>query len=138
EVPEGKLDLFINNDIRMTASGLYSAAAMPAATSYKNRDLTGTDIQASTLTLHTDFTPPGQAASDWDAFKALAKKFSEMAETYFPEPVHDLVTTPLMHDTKDEIGQAYGTVPDWKYGKYDPIPGVNFPRVQVVERDFRK
>ncbi|HLR08079.1 MAG TPA: nitrate reductase subunit alpha [Bacillota bacterium] len=138
EVPEGKLDLLINYDFRMSGTGLYSDIVLPAATWYEKHDLSSTDMHPFVHPFNPAITPPWQAKSDWDAFKALAKKFSEMAETYFPEPVHDLVTTPLMHDTKDEIGQAYGTVPDWKYGKYDPIPGVNFPRVQVVERDFRK
>src|SRR5699024_7693537 len=55
------------------------------------------------------------------------------------EPVQDVVTTQLMHDTKDEISPAYGKVTDWKYDKdIEPVPGVNFPRVQVVERDYTK
>src|SRR5699024_1030753 len=40
---------------------------------------------------------------------------------------------------KGVISQANGTVPDWKYDKdSEPVPEENFPREQVVERDYTK
>src|SRR5699024_7809778 len=109
------------------------------ATWYEKYDLSSTDMHPFVHPFNPAITPPWQAKSDWDEFKALAKKFSEMAEEHFPEPVQDVVTTPLMHDTNDEISQAYGKVPDCKYDKdIEPVPGVNVPRVQVVERDYTK
>src|SRR5699024_9202789 len=42
-------------------------------------------------------------------------------------------------DSKDEIAQAYGKIPDWKYDdEIEPMPGVNFPKIHVVERDYPK
>src|SRR5690625_3800741 len=61
-----------------------------------------------------------------------------MAETYLNEPVNYVVPTPLLHNSKDEISQSYGTVPDWKNSGNDPIKGVNFPIITVVERDYTK
>ncbi|OZU90174.1 nitrate reductase subunit alpha [Virgibacillus indicus] len=138
EVPEGKLDLLINYDFRMSGTGLYSDIVLPAATWYEKHDLSSTDMHPFVHPFNPAISTPWESRSDWNAFKSLAKKFSEMAETYFPEPVKDVITSPLLHDSKDEIQQAYGTIPDWKYGKFEPVPGVNFPKIQVVERDFPK
>ncbi|MFC0299673.1 nitrate reductase subunit alpha [Virgibacillus soli] len=138
DVPEGKLDLLINYDFRMSGTGLYSDIVLPAATWYEKYDLSSTDMHPFVHPFNPAIAAPWESKSDWNSFKSLAKKFSEMAETYFPEPIEDVVATPLLHDSKDEISQAYGRVPDWKYDGTDPIPGVNFPRIQVVKRDYPK
>src|SRR5699024_8004830 len=116
-----------------------SDIVLPAATWYEKYDLSSTDMHPFVHPFNPAITPPWRAKSDWDAFKGLAKKFSEMAEVHFPEPVQDVVTTPLMHDTKDEISQDYGKVTDWKYDNdIEIVPRANFPKVQVVERDYTK
>lgn len=136
DVPEGKLDLLINYDFRMSGTGLYSDIVLPAATWYEKYDLSSTDMHPFVHPFNPAIAAPWESKSDWDAFKSLAKTFSKMAEIYLPEPISDVVTSPLLHDTKDETSQAYGTIPDWKHGEYEARPGVNFPRIQVVERDY--
>ncbi|WP_163969798.1 nitrate reductase subunit alpha [Oceanobacillus halotolerans] len=138
DVPKGKLDLLINYDFRMSGTGLYSDVVLPAATWYEKYDISSTDMHPFIHPFNPAIAAPWEAKSDWNAFKALAKKFSEMAETHLPGVVKDVVAGPLLHDSKDEIAQAYGTVPDWKYGDFEPKPGVNFPRIQVVEREYPK
>jgi len=138
DVPKGKLDLLINYDFRMSGTGLYSDIVLPAATWYEKHDLSSTDMHPFVHPFNPAIAAPWEAKSDWDAFKSLAKKFSEMARTYLPDPVLDVVTTPLLHDSKDEISQAYGTILDWKTGEYEPKPGINFPHVQVVKRDYKE
>lgn len=138
DVPDGKLDLLINYDFRMSGTGLYSDIVLPAATWYEKHDISSTDMHPFVHPFNPAISTPWQSRTDWDAFKALAKRFSEMAETYLPNPVKDVVMTPLAHDSKDEIAQAYGTVPDWKYGKHELVPGVNFPKLQIIERDYPK
>lgn len=139
DVPDGKLDLLINYDFRMSGTGLYSDIVLPAATWYEKYDLSSTDMHPFVHPFNPAITPPWQSRSDWDAFKSLAEKFSEMAEIHFPDPIQDVVASPLLHDSKDEIAQAYGKVPDWKYDDdIEPIPGINFPKIQVVERDYSK
>ena len=75
-----------------------------------------------------------ECKSDWEIYKAIAKKFSEVA----PEVLgveKDVVLTPIMHDTPGEIAQALD-VKDWKKGEVEPIPGKTMPAVTVVERDY--
>lgn len=138
DMPEGKLDLLIDYDFRICSSGLYSDILLPAATWYEKYDVSSTDMHPFIHPFNPAITPPWEAKSDWDAFKNLAKRFSEMAQKYFPTPIKDLVATPLLHDSKDEIAQAYGTIPDWKNGEFAPQPGVNLPRLHIVERDLTK
>jgi anaerobic selenocysteine-containing dehydrogenase len=65
--------------------------------------------------------PVWEARSDWEIYKAIAKKFSEVA----PEVLgveQDVVLTPILHDTPAEIAQATD-VRDWKRGECRPVPG---------------
>jgi nitrate reductase / nitrite oxidoreductase, alpha subunit len=136
EMPEGKLDLLINIDFRMNGTGLYSDIVLPAATWYEKYDLSSTDMHPFVHPFNPAIAPPWEARSDWDFFRDLAKTFSELTKKYFSKPIKDIVATPLLHDTRDEITQPFGEIDDWKNGKSDPTPGVNFPRLHVVERDY--
>ncbi|HUC91750.1 MAG TPA: nitrate reductase subunit alpha [Paenibacillus sp.] len=136
--PEGKLDLMINVDFRMAGTGLYSDIVLPAATWYEKYDISSTDMHPFVHPFNPAIAPPWEARSDWDFFKKLARTFSEMASRYFSGPIKDMVATPLLHDSRDEIAQPYGRVEDWKSGGNDPVPGLNFPRLHVVERDYVK
>jgi nitrate reductase alpha subunit len=79
--------------------------------------------------------PCWESKSDWQIFKALARKFSELAVKHFPEPVKDLMATPLAHDTAAEIAQP--TLADWRKGECEAIPGKTMPALRVVTRDYR-
>lgn len=136
--PEGKLDLMVNIDFRMAGTGLYSDIVLPTATWYEKYDISSTDMHPFVHPFNPAIAPPWEARSDWDFFKKLARTFSVMAAKYFSGPVKDIVATPLLHDSRDEIAQPYGLVEDWKNGDTDPVPGVNFPRLHVVERDYAK
>jgi nitrate reductase alpha subunit len=60
----------------------------------------------------------------------------ELAHRHFPEPVEDLVMTPLLHDTPAEIAQP--EIRDWAKGECAPIPGKTMPHLTVVTRDYRR
>ncbi|MBM4763382.1 nitrate reductase subunit alpha [Bacillus sp. B15-48] len=137
-IPEGKLDLMVSIDFRMCSTTLYSDILLPAATWYEKYDISSTDMHPFIHPFNPAITPPWESKSDWDTFKNLAKRFSDMAKVYLREPMKDIVSSPLLHDSRDEISQAYGKIPDWKNGELDPVPGVNLPRLHVVERDFTK
>ena len=64
--------------------------------------------------------------SDWDIYKTLSK-VSEMAKDYLPGTFKDVVTTPLGHDSKQELGSEYGIVKDWSKGEVEAIPGKTMP-----------
>ena len=56
--------------------------------------------------------PAWDAKSDWDIFKGIAKKFSELA----PEKLgveKDVVLVPILHDTPGELAQST-EVKEWK------------------------
>ncbi|WP_373370795.1 nitrate reductase subunit alpha [Lederbergia panacisoli] len=138
EMPQGKLDLMVSADFRMCSTGLYSDILLPAATWYEKYDISSTDMHPFVHPFNPAITPPWEAKSDWEMFRNLAKRFSMMAKHYLPEVVQDAVATPLGKDSPDEISQAYGRAPDWKHGEFEPMPGVNLPKLQIVERDYTK
>jgi nitrate reductase alpha subunit len=80
--------------------------------------------------------PLWQAKSDWEIYKGFAKAISEVGGEYLGVQ-KDLVLTPLMHDTPEELGQPFDPR-DWKKGECEPIPGKTMPKMTVVERDYRK
>jgi nitrate reductase alpha subunit len=132
--PEGKLDLVVDVNFRMDTSALYSDIILPTATWYEKDDLNTTDLHSYIHPLSAAVPPCWESRSDWDIFKDLAAKVSELARRHFPEPVRDLVMTPLQHDTRAEMAQDQ--VRDWARGECPPVPGVTMPHLAVIERDY--
>jgi nitrate reductase alpha subunit len=135
DAPVGKLDLLLTLDFRMTSTTLFSDVVLPAATWYEKYDLSSTDMHPFVHAFNPAIPPPWQTRTDFDAFHALARKFSELAAHHLGVR-KDLVAVPLLHDTPDELATPRGVVRDWRVDGTDPVPGVNFPKVVVVERDY--
>ena len=131
----GKMDLVVDLNFRMDTSALYSDIVLPAATWYEKDDLTSTDLHSFIHPLQKAVPPCWESKSDWQIFKEIALHTSELAEEHFPEPVEDLVVTPLLHDTPAEIAQP--EIKDWARGECEPVPGKTMPNVSVVERDYK-
>lgn len=136
EEVEGKLDLLVALDFRMTTTPIYADIVLPAATWYEKEDLSSTDMHPFVHPFNRAVDPLWQARSDWDIYRTIAKEFSEMAKTHLPGIYKDLVTAPLGHDSPQEIAQPYGEVKDWKKGEIEAIPGKTMPGMQIVERDY--
>jgi len=134
EAPEGKLDLVVDINFRMDTSALYSDIVLPTASWYEKDDLNTTDMHSFIHPLQMAVPPSWESKSDWDIFKILAGKVSELAQVHLPEPVRDLVAMPLQHDTPAEMAQAH--IRDWAKGECEPIPGVTMPNFIVTERDY--
>jgi len=135
EVPEGKLDLLLALDFRMTSTTMFADVVLPAATWYEKHDLSSTDLHPYVHAFNPAISPPWQTRSDFAAFTAIAEAFSAMAKTHLGVR-RDLVAVPLMHDTPDELATPGGVVLDWREGECEPIPGITMPRLVVVERDY--
>jgi nitrate reductase alpha subunit len=134
EAPEGKLDLLVTIDFRMSTTCVYSDIVLPTATWYEKNDLNTSDMHPFIHPLTGAVDPLWECRTDWEIFKGIARKFSEIA----PEILgieKDVVLTPIQHDSPNEIAQAID-VRDWKRGEIDPIPGKTMPTVAVVERDY--
>lgn len=138
EAPEGKLDLLVNLEFRMSGTALYSDIILPAATWYEKHDISSTDMHPFVHPFNPAINSPWEAKSDWDIFKGLAKDFTEMAKKYYPEVKQDVVTVPLLHDSPDEISQPFGKIRDWRKGEVEAIPGKTMPKLVIVERDYTK
>ncbi len=133
--PTGKLDLVVDLNFRMDTSALYSDIVLPAATWYEKADLNSTDLHSFIHPLSAAVPPCWESKSDWQIFEALAQKFSALASRHFPEPVWDLVASPLAHDTPAEIAQP--EIRDWLRGEVEAAPGKTMPGLKLVARDYK-
>ena len=77
--PEGKLDLVVTLDFRMSTSCLYSDIVLPTATWYEKNDLNTTDMHPFIHPLSAAVDPVWESRSDWETYKTIARKFSELA-----------------------------------------------------------
>jgi len=136
KAPTGKMDLVIDINFRMDTSALYSDIVLPAASWYEKFDLNTTDMHSFIHPLAAAVPPVWESRSDWMTFREIARTTSEMAKKHFPNPVKDLVTVPLQHDTADEVTQP--TIKDWAKGEIEAIPGKSMYKLMVVERDYTK
>jgi nitrate reductase alpha subunit len=134
EAAEGKLDLLVVLDFRMSTTCLYGDIVLPTATWYEKDDLNTSDMHPFIHPLSEAVQPLWESKTDWEIYKLLAKKFSEIGGSYLGTR-KDLVLTPLMHDTPGELGQPFEPK-DWKHGECDLIPGKTAPSMTVVERDY--
>jgi nitrate reductase alpha subunit len=133
--PEGKLDLLVSLDFRMTSTTLFSDVVLPAATWYEKHDLSSTDMHPFVHAFSPAINPPWQTRTDYDAFQTLAGAFSELAKGRL-DTRRDVVAVPLLHDTPDELANPRGVVRDWRTDGADPEPGRTMPKLVVIERDF--
>jgi nitrate reductase alpha subunit len=123
QAPEGKLDLLLSLDFRMTSTTLFSDVVLPAATWYEKHDLSSTDMHPYVHAFNPAIAPPWQTRTDFDAFTRLAQAFSALAATHLGVR-QDLVAVPLQHDTPDELASPGGTAAG------------TLPKLVVVERDY--
>ncbi|MCL4798964.1 MAG: nitrate reductase subunit alpha, partial [Burkholderiales bacterium] len=132
--PEGKLDLLTTLDFRMSTTCLYSDIVLPTATWYEKNDLNTSDMHPFIHPLSAAVDALWETKSDWEIYKAIARKFSALAPGHLGVE-KDVVLVPLMHDTPAELGQPL-EVRDWKKGECDLVPGKTAPQVVAVERDY--
>jgi nitrate reductase alpha subunit len=133
KAPEGKLDLLVTIDFRMSTTAVYADIVLPTASWYEKDDMNTSDMHPFIHPLQAAVDPAYESKTDWEIFKAIAKKFSEVA----PEILgveSDVVQLPLQHDSPGEVAQ--GVVRDWKQGECDLIPGQTAPAYIAVERDY--
>ena len=132
--PEGKLDLLVTLDFRMSTTCVYSDIVLPTATWYEKNDLNTSDMHPFIHPLTGAVDPVWESRSDWDIYKGIARAFSEVAAEELGVE-KDLVLTPILHDTPAETAQPL-EVRDWKKGETDALPGKTMPQITVVERDY--
>ena len=135
DIPEGKLDLMLSIDFRMTSTTLLSDIVLPAATWYEKSDLSSTDMHPFVHAFSPAIDPPWEARSDFDAFHTIARVFSRLAKAYLGVR-RDVVMTPMQHDTPGAMAYPGGTENDWRVTGEVPIPGKTMANIAVVTRDY--
>lgn len=135
EVPEGKLDLVMSIDFRMTSTTLLSDIVLPAATWYEKHDLSSTDMHPYVHAFTPAIDNPWEARSDYAAFAAIAKTFSALAKKHLGTR-KDVVLGTLQHDTPGETAYPGGVEDNWLVTGATPVPGKTMGPIAVVERDY--
>ena len=79
EGPRGKLDLLVTIDFRMSTTAVYADIVLPTASWYEKNDLNTSDMHPFIHPLQAAVDPAYESKSDWEIFKAIAKKFQEVA-----------------------------------------------------------
>lgn len=134
KAPEGKLDLLVTLDFRMSTSALHSDIILPAATWYEKNDLSTTDMHPFIHPFSNAVDPAWESRTDWDIFKGLAKKVSELSPGHLGKE-KDVVLLPMQHDSPMELSEtAYAQ--DWKETDVELKPGKNMPDIIEVIRDY--
>ncbi|MDE2790736.1 MAG: nitrate reductase subunit alpha [Paracoccaceae bacterium] len=131
--PKGKLDLLVCIDFRMSTTAVYADVVLPTASWYEKNDLNTSDMHPFIHPLQAAVDPAYQSRSDWEIFKAIARKFSEIVPGVLGRET-DVVAQPILHDTPGEIAQPRPL--DWKRGECSLIPGRTAPAFVDVERDY--
>nr|WED68951.1 molybdopterin-dependent oxidoreductase [Pectobacterium colocasium] len=109
---EGKLDLVVTLDFRMSSTCLYSDIVLPTATWYEKDDMNTSDMHPFIHPLSAAVDPAWDSKSDWEIYKGIAKAFSRVCQGHLGQET-DLVTLPIQHDSPAEMAQPFG-VDDWK------------------------
>jgi nitrate reductase alpha subunit len=133
EAPKGKLDLLVTLDFRMSTTCVYSDIVLPTASWYEKNDLNTSDMHPFIHPLQAAVDPAYESRTDWDIFKSIARKFSQVAPEILGVET-DVVALPIQHDSPGELAQPH--VKDWKRGECDLIPGKTAPAFIAVERDY--
>ena len=134
EETTGKLDLVVTVDYRMTTSSLHSDIVLPAASWYEKNDISSTDMHPFIHPFSQAIDPVWESRSDWQFFKDLSKKFSELCVGHLGVE-QDVVLAPLLHDSPGEISEPLH-VEDWKVNNTIPVPGKDMGHLVTVERNY--
>jgi nitrate reductase / nitrite oxidoreductase, alpha subunit len=134
KAPEGKLDLLVTLDFRMSTTTLHSDIILPAATWYEKNDLSTTDMHPFIHPFSKAVDPVWEARSDWEIFKEISKKFSELTSGHLGEE-KDIVLLPLQHDSPMEMSET-AFAEDWKENGMELKPGKNMSKIIELTRNY--
>ncbi|MFP1495884.1 molybdopterin-dependent oxidoreductase [Escherichia coli] len=99
---EGKLDLLVTLDFRMSSTCLFSDIVLPTATWYE-KDEYHTRICIRFIIAICGGRSGLESRSDWEIYKGIAKAFSQVCGSSWQET--DVVLQPLLHELPAELSQ---------------------------------
>ncbi len=83
QAPEGKLDLLVTLDFRMSTTCIYSDIVLPAASWYEKEDLSTTDMHPFIHPFSKALDPLWESKSDWDIFNPTSPNFLSTTKKTF-------------------------------------------------------
>ena len=135
KAPEGKLDLLVTLDFRMSTTCLYTDIVLPTATWYEKNDLNTSDMHPFIHPLSTAVDPAWQIAQRLGDLQGLRQEVQrglrrppgrrEGSGADAADARHRRPSWPSPSRCKD-----------WKKGECELIPGKTAPQIAVVERDY--
>ncbi|MGP6487190.1 nitrate reductase subunit alpha [Duffyella gerundensis] len=131
---EGKLDLLVTLDFRMSSTCLFSDIVLPTATWYEKDDMNTSDMHPFIHPLSAAVDPAWESKSDWEIYKGIAQRFSQLCVGHLGEET-DVVLQPIQHDSPAELAQG-SDILDWKKAQCDLLPGKTAPHIISVKRDY--
>jgi nitrate reductase alpha subunit len=131
---EGKLDLLVTLDFRMSTTCLFSDVVLPTASWYEKDDMNTTDMHPFIHPLSAAVDPVWESRTDWEIYKDIAKTFSKLCVGHLGQET-DVVLQPIQHDSPAELAQPYD-IKEWHKGECDLIPGQTAPNIITIERDY--
>jgi len=131
---EGKLDLLVTLDFRMSSTCLFSDIVLPTATWYEKDDMNTSDMHPFIHPLSAAVDPAWESKSDWEIYKGIAQRFSRLCVGHLGEET-DVVLQPIQHDSPAELAQG-GDILDWKKAQCVLLPGKTAPHIISVKRDY--
>ncbi len=134
EAPEGKLDLLVTLDFRMSTTCLYSDIVLPTATWYEKNDLNTSDMHPFIHPLSTAVDPAWQIAQRLGHLQGLR----EEVQRGLRRPPRRREGARADAADARQPGRARPAVrrEDWKRGECELVPGKTAPQIAVVERDY--
>jgi nitrate reductase alpha subunit len=135
KAPEGKLDLLVTLDFRMSTTCLYSDIVLPTATWYEKNDLNTSDMHPFIHPLSTAVDPAWQSRSATGKSTRILPRLTARCALVTWASRKELVLTPLMHDTPAELAQPFG-VQGMEKGRMRPDSWQDCTPNAVVERDY--
>lgn len=75
---EGKVDLVVTLDFRMSSTCLFSDIVLPTATWYEKDDMNTSDMHPFIHPLTAAVDPAWESKTDWEIYKGIAKTFSKL------------------------------------------------------------
>ena len=121
EAPEGKLDLLVTLDFRMSTTCVYSDIVLPTATWYEKNDLNTSDMHPFIHPLSAAVDPAWEVAQRLGHLQGHRRGSSREVAPEVLGVEKDVVLTPIMHDTPGELAQPFD-VKDWKKGEMRADP----------------
>ncbi|MEI2687035.1 MAG: molybdopterin-dependent oxidoreductase [Cypionkella sp.] len=114
---------------------VYSDIVLPTASWYEKDDLNTSDMHPFIHPLQAAVDPAYESKSDWEIFKAIAKKFSEIAPeiSWVSKPTSFSYPHAARHPRRIGAARCHAT---GSSGECDLIPGKTAPNYIAVERDY--